>query len=164
MNFAQRGSSFFKKASPVFSNLFQKARQVATQVASQAPQVARDILSTAKQAPQVGRDIASKAREGLAQASPIFGNVGRLLNEGGNIARRASNNPELVNINSPTLQKGLGFLNRAGETAQRGSGLAHGLDTFVREGSYNKGSHEANLTNALERAKGLKQQASNIFV
>ncbi len=153
MNFARQGSRLFQKASPVFSNLFQKAKQVATQ----ARQIASD-------APQVGRDLLSTAREGLSQASPAFGNVGRILNEGGNIAIRASKNPELQNINSPTLQKGLGFLNRAGETAQRGSGLAHGLDTFVREGSYNKGSHEANLTNALERAKGLKQQASNIFV
>ena len=153
MNFARQGSSFFKKASPVFSNLFQKARSLATQA-----------VPVIKNIPQVAQDIASKAREGLAQASPIFGNVGRILDVGGDIARRASKNPELTNINSPTLQKGLGFLNRAGETAQRGSGLAHGLDTIVREGSYNKGSHEANLTNALERAKGLKQQAGNIFV
>ena len=152
MNFAQRGSSFFKKASPVFSNLFQKAKTVA----SQARQIASD-------APQVGRDLLSTARQGLAQASPILGNIGRVLDVGGDIARRASRNPELTNIASPTLQKGLGFLNRAGETAQRGSGLAHGLDKFVREDSY-KGGNEANLTNALERAKGLKQQASNIFI
>ena len=153
MNFSQRGSNFFQRASPVFSNLFQKAKTVA----SKARQIAND-------APQVARDIASTAREGLAQASPILGNVGRILNEGGNIAIRASKNPELVNINSPKLQKGLGFLNRAGETAQRGSTLAHSADTFVREGTYNKGSHEGNLTNALERAKQLKQQGSNIFI
>ena len=153
MNFAQRGSSFFKKASPVFSNLFQKARTIATQA-----------VPIIKNIPQVARDIASTARQGLSQASPILGNIGRILNEGGNIALKASNNPELRNINSPNLQKGLNFVGQAGATAQRGSGLAHGLDTFVREGTYNKGSHEANLTNALERAKGLKQQASNIFV
>ena len=153
MNFSQRGSNFFKRASPVFSNLFQKARTIATQA-----------IPIIKNIPQVGRDILATAREGLSQASPLLGNVGRLLDVGGDIARRASRNPELVNINSPTLQKGLGFLNRAGETAQRGSGLAHGLDKFVREDTYNKGSHEGNLTNALERAKALKSQGSNIFV
>ena len=64
MNFSQRGSNFFKRASPVFSNLFQKARQIASD------------------APQVGRDILATAREGLSQASPLLGNVGRLLDVG----------------------------------------------------------------------------------
>lgn len=105
---------------------------------------------------QKGRDFAS-------QASPILGNIGRILDVGGGVAQKIASNPELRNIQSPELQRGLGFINRAGQTAQRGGQLAHGLDKFVREDTYKNG-HETNLTNALERAKGLRNQAGSIFV
>lgn len=127
MNFTQRGSNFFQRAKPVFSSLFQKARDIAS------------------------------------QASPILGNIGRILDVGGGIAQKVAANPELRNINSPGLQSGLGFINRAGQTAQRGGQLAHATDKFVREDTYKNG-HETNLTNALERAKGLRNQAGNIFI
>lgn len=127
MNFLQRGSNFFQSAKPVFSSVFQKARDFAS------------------------------------QASPLLGNIGRILDVGGGIAQKVASNPELTNINSPRLQRGLGFLGRAGQTAQRGGQLAHATDKFVREDTYKNG-HETNLTNALERAKGLRNQAGNIFV
>ena len=126
MNFGQRSSNFFRKASPVFNNLFQQ-----------------------------GRTIASKASMGL-------GHVGRYLDVGSTIASKIANNPALTSIQNPELQHGLSLLQKASDVARKGSNFAHNADKFVNEGTYQNG-HEANITNALERAKGLRKEGANIY-
>ena len=141
MNFLRNGSSFFKKASPVFSNLFQQGRNLVSQVPSIIEQ---------------GKDLAF-------QASPILGNIGRILDKTGEIAGKASRNESLTSIQSPQLQQGLSLLGNISGYAHNGAKVFHSADKFVRPDTYSQGN-EANLTNALERAKVLKKEASNIFV
>lgn len=111
----------------------------------------------------VFNNLFQRARTIASQASPILGNIGRILDVGGGIAGKIASNPELLNIQSPQLQRGLSLIGKVGATSQRAGQFAHGADKFVREDTYRNG-HEENLTNALERAKQLKRQGSNIFV
>ena len=90
MNFLRNGSSFFKKASPVFSNLFQQGRNLV----SQAPSIIEQ-----------GKELAYKA-------SPILGNIGRILDKAGEIGGRISQNESLTSIQSPQLQQGLSLLGK----------------------------------------------------
>lgn len=132
--FSSRGSSFFQKASPVFSSLYKQGRQLV----SQAPSM-------------------------LEKISPALGNVGRILDKAGDIGSRIASNQSLRSIQSPELQSGLNLLGRASGYATKGAGVAHQADKFVRPDSYT-GSNEANLTNALERAKGIHSSGSKMFV
>lgn len=104
---------------------------------------------------QQGRNLASLASTGL-------GHTGRYLDVGSTIASKIANNPALTSIQHPELQRGLSLLQKASEVARRGSQFAHNADKFVNEGTY-RGGHEENLTNALERAKGLRREGSNIY-
>lgn len=143
--FFNRGSvsNFFQKASPIASNLFQKAQNFATQVQANAP------------------ELLAQAREGLSKVSGGLGTAGRLLDQASFYGGKIANNPELQNINSPKLQQGLSLLNRGSVLAGQGSKLAHSADTFTNPDTY-KGGHEENLTNALQRAKGLKTQGEGV--
>ena len=131
--FSSRGSSFFQKASPVFSNLFQQGRALV----SQAPSI-------------------------IEKLSPALGNVGRILDKAGGIGSKIASNESLRSIQSPTLQRGLNLLGQTSGYATKGAQVAHQADKFVRPDTYT-GSTEANLTNALERGKSLRSGASNIF-
>lgn len=143
--FFNRGSisNFFQKASPIASNLFQKAKDVVQQVKEQAP------------------ELLAKAREGLSNVSGGLGTAGRLLDQASIYGGKIANNPELQNINSPKLQQGLSLLNRGSVLAGQGSNLAHKADTFTNPDTY-KGGNEANLTEALQRAKSLKKQGEDV--
>lgn len=132
--FGSRGSSFFQKASPVFSNVFQQGKQL---VAS-APAL-------------------------LERISPALGNVGRILDKAGEIGGKIATNSALTSIQSPNLQKGLSLIGKASGYATKASGVAHSADKFVRPDTYTGSSNEVNLTNALERAKGLRREGANIF-
>ena len=136
--FFNRGSvsNFFQKASPIASNLFQKAKDVVQQVKEQAPDIVRHVSS------------------GL-------GTAGRLLDQASFYGGKIASNPELQNINSPKLQQGLSLINRGSVLAGQGSKLAHSADTFTNPDTY-KGGHEANLTQALQRAKSLKTQGEGV--
>lgn len=141
MNFLRNGSSFFKKASPVFSNLFQQGRNLTSQVPSIIEQ---------------GKELAYKA-------SPILGNIARIMDKAGEIGGKISQNESLTSIQSPQLQQGLSLLGKISGYATKGSKIMHSADKFVRPDTYSQGN-EANLTNALEPAKEIKKEASNIFV
>lgn len=138
MNFLRRGSNFFQKASPIASNFFQKAKDFSTRVIDRAP------------------DIASAVSKGL-------GDVGRILDKASVLGGKIASNPELRNIQSPTLQRGLGYVGRGSELAGRGSGIAHQADRFTNPSSYKGGSNEANLTDALQRAKGISRDTQQLF-
>lgn len=156
MFFQNRGSNMFKKASPVFNRVFNQGREFVTQ--------ASRVLGNTGGYIDKAKDIANnQGREFAGQTSRALGNVGRYLDKGSEIGSKMANNSALTSIQSPELQRGLSLLAKASDTAKRGSSFAHNADKFVNEGSY-KGNHEENLTNAVERAKSLKQEASNIFI
>ena len=119
------------------SNLFQQARPQFNRLFSQ------------------GRTLASQASSGL-------GDFGRILDVGASYASKVANNPELRNINSPALQRGLNVLGQGVDVARRGSSLAHSGSKFLDERTY-KGGNEANITDAIQRAKGIKRDGGNIF-
>ena len=139
MNFLRRGSNFFKKASPIASSFFQKAKDFTSVAQARAPEIAQTV-------------------------SKGLGDVGRILDKVSTIGGKIASNPELQNINSPKLQKGLGYLNVGSELAGRASGVAHQGDRFTNASSYKGGSNEANLTDALQRAKGIKRDSQQLFV
>ena len=156
MFFQNRGSNMFKKASPVFNRVFNQGREFVSQSSRAIGNVGGYI--------DKGRDIANnQGREFVSQTSKALGNVGRYLDKGSEIGSKIANNSALTSLQSPNLQRGLSLLAKASDTAKRASSLAHNADKFTNEGSY-KGNHEENLTNAVERAKSLKQEASNIFI
>lgn len=104
---------------------------------------------------QQGRTLASQASSGL-------GNVGRILDVGAGYASKVATHPELTNIRSPELQRGLSLLGQGSEIARKASSLAHSGSKFLDERSYKSGN-EANITDAIQRAKGIKRETSNIF-
>ena len=139
MNFLRRGSNFFQKASPIASSFFQKAKDYTSQAVAQAPAIAETV-------------------------SKSLGDVGRILDKVSTIGGKIASNPELQNINSPRLQKGLGYLSAGSELAGKASGVAHQVDRFINASSYKGGSNEANLTDALQRAKGIRRDSQQLFV
>lgn len=104
---------------------------------------------------QQGRTLASQASSGL-------GNVGRILDVGAGYASKVAKHPELTNIQSPQLQRGLSLLGQGSEIARKGASLAHSGSKFLDERTY-RGGNEANITDAIQRAKGIKRETSNIF-
>lgn len=138
MNFLQRGSNFFQKASPIASGFFQKAKNFSTQAIARAP------------------EIASAVSKGL-------GDVGRILDKASVLGGKIASNPELRNIQSPSFQRGLGYVGRGSELAGRASGIAHQADRFTNPDSYKGGANEANLTDALQRAKGIRRDSQQLF-
>ena len=139
MNFLRRGSKFLLKASPIASGFFQKAKDFSTQVIGRAP------------------EIASTVSKGL-------GDVGRILDKASVIGGKIASNPESRGIQSPTLQRGLGYAGQGSELAGRGSGIAHQADRYTNPSSYKGGSNEANLIDALQRAKGISRDSQQLFV
>ena len=139
MNFLRRGASnFFQRASPIASNLFQKAKDLITQAIARAPAIAETV-------------------------SKGLGNVGRILDKASVIGGKIASNPELQSIQSPRLQKGLGYLGQGSQLAGRASGVAHQADRFTNPSSYKGGSNEANLTDALQRAKSINRDSQQLF-
>ena len=116
-----------------------------------------------RSAPPVINRLFNQGRTLASQASPILGRIANGLAVASEYGNKIANHEGLRSINSPTLQSGLNTLSTASQLADRGSGLSNNLANFTNESSYNKGSHEANLTNALQRAKDIKQEASVIF-
>ena len=138
MNFLRRGANFFQRASPIASNLFQKAKDLSTQVIAHAPEIASTV-------------------------SKSLGDVGRILDKASVIGGKIASNPELQSIQSPRLQKGLAHLSAGSELAGRASGVAHQADRFTNPSSYKGGSNEANLTDALQRAKSINRESQQLF-
>lgn len=96
------------------------------------------------------------------QSSAGLGNIGRILDKASTIGGQIASSPALASIKHPEVQRGLSLIQQASNVARKGSSLAHAGEHFLHEGTY-KGGHEANITNALERAKGIRKDASNMF-
>ena len=141
---------FFKNAMRGVSDMFRKGTANATELFKKAPAIAQDVMNK-------GREIAGHVSNVASTAGHILGVVG---NAGGKIL----SDPTVRHLagQNESTKRAYDIANRGTNIAMVGGSLANQVGRFTDEKQYNSGSHEANIRDAIQKAKKIKDEANMI--
>jgi len=140
---------FFKNAMRNVSDMFRKGTANATELFKKAPAIAQDVMN--------------KGRELAGTVSSIASTAGHILGVGADVGSKVLSDPTIRAIaqQNESTKRAYDMANRGTNMAMVGSSVANQVGRFTDENQY-KGSHEANIRDAIQKAKKIQNEANMI--